>query len=68
MLCYCHDIHELVQALTHKYEPDEWRLFLDASKTSLKAVLLHKGNVKPYIPIARCVHLWETYDNMDILL
>ena len=35
-LCYCHDVHELFQALSQKYEPDEWSLFIDASKTSLK--------------------------------
>ncbi|GFV79149.1 uncharacterized protein TNCV_2613351 [Trichonephila clavipes] len=25
------------------YEPEEWRLFIDSSKRSLKAVLLHNG-------------------------
>ena len=66
-LCHCHDIHELFQALSQKYKPDEWRLFIHASKTSLKAVLLYKGIVKPHIPIGHCVHLRETYDNMNAL-
>ena len=34
----------------------------------MKAVLLHKGNVKPSIPTGHSVDLRETYDNMDILL
>ena len=30
----------------------KWRLFIDSSKRSLKAVLLYIGNQKPSIPIA----------------
>ena len=52
--------------ITH--DPDEWRLFIDSSKTSLKAVLLHNGNVLPSIPVGHAVHLKETYDNMKQLL
>ena len=52
--------------ITH--DPDEWRLFIDSSKTSLKAVLLHNGNVLPSIPVGHAVHLKEKYDNMKQLL
>ena len=52
--------------ITH--DPDEWRLFIDSSKTSLKAVLLHNGNVLLSIPVGRAVHMKETYDNMKQLL
>lgn len=48
--------------------PKEWRLFIDASKTSLKAVLLHNGNVLPLILVAQTAHMQETYDNMEQLL
>ena len=51
------------------YHPNEWRLFIDSSKTSLKAVLLlHIGNVLPSIPVGHAVHMKETYDNMKQLL
>ena len=46
----------------------EWRLFIDASKRSLKAVLLHIGNKKPSMPIAHSAQLKESYDSIEILL
>ena len=36
-------------------------LFLDSRKTSLKAILLDNGNVKPSISIAHAVNIKETY-------
>ena len=51
-LCYCHDIEELFQILGIVHIVNKWRLFIDSSKRSLKAVLLHIGNKKPSIPIA----------------
>ena len=38
-LCYCHDIEKLIQTLDIVHIVDEWKLFLDSSKRSLKAVL-----------------------------
>jgi len=42
--------------------------FIDPLKTSLKAVLLHNGNLLPLIPVGHPVHLKETYDNLKQLL
>ena len=67
-LVYCHDIDRLMAALRITYDPNEWRFFIDSSKTSLKAVLLHNGNVLPSIPVGHAVHMKETYDNMKQLL
>ena len=67
-LCYCHDINGLFTAMSQTYVKSEWRLFIDSSQRSLKAVLLHNGNIMPSIPVAHSVHLKETYDNMEILL
>ena len=50
------------------YEPDKWRLFVDSSKVSLKAVLLHDGNVLPAIPLVHAFHIKETYENLKWLL
>jgi hypothetical protein len=35
---------------------------------SLKAVLLHKGNILPSIPVAYAIHKQETYENVKELL
>ena len=40
-LVYCNDIDGLMAALMIAHNPDEWRVFIDTSKTSLKAILLH---------------------------
>ena len=45
-VCYCNDIHDLIQSLDQQYEPSEWRLLIDSNKASLKAVLLHIENKK----------------------
>ncbi|CAG9789605.1 unnamed protein product [Diatraea saccharalis] len=43
--------------MSSTYSPDQWRLFIDSSKISLKAVLLHNGNEFPSVPLAHGVHL-----------
>jgi len=48
--------------------PLEWRLFIDSSKVSLKAVLLRNGNALPSIPVGHSVHNEESYENMKILM
>ena len=50
------------------YDPEEWRLFIDSNKASIKAVLLHNGNEKPSIPVAHGTGLNETYESMELLL
>ena len=47
---------------------NEWRIFIDSAKRSLKAVLPHIGNKKHYIPIARSAQLKDSYDSIEILL
>ena len=50
--------------LDYKHDRDKWRLFIDSSKTSVKAVLLHNGNVKSSIPTAHALNMKETYKAM----
>ena len=52
-LVACKDVDGLFEALNKSHRSDEWRLFIDSSKVSLKAVLLHNGNVLPSIPCIR---------------
>jgi hypothetical protein len=63
-LCFCSDIDGLFTALEIEYDPGNWRLFIDSSTRSLKAVLLHNGNIFPSIP----VHLKEDYGNVKLFL
>lgn len=67
-LVVCSDVNGLMNCLNLDHTPSEWRLFIDSSKLSLKAVLLHNGNQLPSIPIGHAVHMKETYINMKTLL
>jgi hypothetical protein len=67
-LVYCNDVRGLITKMGYTYDPNEWRLFIDSSKRSLKAVLLHNGNELASLPLAHSVHLKETYDDMKHLL
>ena len=58
----------LLNAMDHKYNPDDRRLFIDSSKTSIKGALLHIGNIYPSIPIAFANNMTESYENMKVIL
>ncbi|KAI6659631.1 hypothetical protein LOD99_14554 [Oopsacas minuta] len=64
-VCYCNDIEGLYAKLLQEHSSSDWRLFIDSSKRSLKAVLLHNGNLKPGVPIAHSVYLKETFVNLQ---
>ena len=57
-----------MQSLGYQHVSSEWRLFIDASKTSLKAVLLHNGNTKPSVGLAYAVNMKESYESIKTLL
>ena len=61
-------IDGLMQTLNSNHIPLDWRLFIDSSKFSFKAVLLHNGNTLPSIPFGPSVHNNESYKNMNILM
>jgi len=67
-LVYCCDISGLIQQLGVTYAPEEWRLFIDSSVRSLKAVLLHNTNKLASVPVAHSVILKESYESMKFLL
>lgn len=67
-LCACVDIPGLFRAMQQEYDANEWRLFIDSSRRSLKAVLVHIGNEKPSIPIGFANGMKETYESMAKLL
>lgn len=67
-ICYCNDVQGLFEALKLENKVDDWRLFIDSSKHSLKAALLHKGNSLPSIPVAHSENTKETYLSISNLL
>lgn len=67
-LVYCNNIAGLVEAMGIEYNPAEWRLFIDSSSRSLKAVLLNNGNKFASIPVGHSVQLSETHNSMELLL
>ena len=67
-ITYCNDINGLFKKFNTVHNPNEWRLFIDSSTESLKAVLLHNGNLKPTIPIAYSTKHKENYEAMRLLL
>jgi len=62
---YCHDVEGLMNKMKLG---DEWRLFLDSSTRSFKAVLLHNTNVYASIPILHSMELKENYENVQLVL
>ena len=67
-LVTCTDIVGLMQTLNINHNSLDWRLLIDSSKLSLKAILLHNGNTLPSIPVGHSVHNKEPYENVKILM
>ena len=51
-LVCCVDVQGLIKKLGTVYNSNEWHLFIDASKSSLKDILLHNTNQFAFIPLA----------------
>lgn len=67
-IAFLADLDGLFAKYGLKHKASEWRLFIDGSTTSLKAMLLHNGNIHPSIPLAYCRKLPESYENMKHIL
>jgi len=65
---HCHNIAGLMSSLGYTYEAKDWRLFIDASKSSLKAVLLYIDNSKSPVPVALNLNTKETYESLKQIL
>ena len=57
-----------MEVLGHEFNPDQWRLFTDSSKMSLKVVLLHNRNKFPSVPLAHAANMRKSYETMKLLL
>ena len=67
-LCYCKDVNGLFAAIGIVHDPSEWRLFIDSSSRSLKAVLLYNGNKHSSIPVDYSMQMSESFKNVHQLL
>ena len=67
-ICFCNNVSGLFYSIGIPCIPSKWRLFIDNSSKSLKAVLIHKGNKYPSLSLAHSVHLKETYENVKTVL
>lgn len=68
-LAYCTDVKGLMDEYCKDlYKPEQWSLFIDSSKRSIKAVLLHNTNVYAPIPIAHSTVMEEKYEKLKVLL
>ncbi|XP_049800441.1 uncharacterized protein LOC126235714 [Schistocerca nitens] len=67
-LTFCNDVAGLMKVLNFTYISQEWRLFIDASKTSLKGFLLHNGNKIPSVPVAYASLTKENYEFVQRML
>jgi len=67
-LVACKYMYGLFKALNMSHCSGECRLFIDSSKVSLKAVLLHNGNVLSSIAVAHAFGIKESDDSMKQLL
>ena len=66
-LVACKNVDGLFKTLNISHCSDEWRLFIDSSKVSPKAVLLDNGNVLPSIPVTHGFGIKENDDSMKQL-
>ena len=59
-LCFCKDVEGLFCVIGIDHILSEWILFIDSSVESLKAILLHNGNIWPPIPVGHSTHKRKT--------
>jgi hypothetical protein len=54
---FCNGVCSVMEFLGREYNLDQWRLFIDLSKVSLKVVLLHNGNRFPSVTLANAANM-----------
>ena len=66
---YCNNIQGLLSEIDFpEYNSDEWRLFIDSSKWSLKCMLHYNGNKFACVPSGHSVIVKEHYLNVKMVL
>jgi hypothetical protein len=57
-----------MEELQLEHTSGQWRLFIDLSKVSVKAVLLLNGNKFASIPLVHAIDMKGTYKYLEVLL
>ena len=65
-LVYCVDVQGVIKKLGTIYNSNDWHFFIDASKLSLKAVLLHNTSQFASIPLAHSTCIKESYEYIKL--
>ena len=67
-ICHCVEIRNLMFAMDIVYVQEDWRLFIDSSVTSLKAIFLHNDFLKPSLPVTHspvAMKQWSLLDHIN---
>ena len=66
---FCNNVEGVLKKLGDtQYDPNDWRIFIDSCKRSLKCVLLHNGNDFGSIPLGHSTTLKEKYSDSKFVL
>jgi hypothetical protein len=65
---YSNKVDSLMEALFQQHDWNEWHLFIDSLRLSLKAVLLQNKNKYLSVPTAHAIYVKKSYDSMHHLL
>ena len=67
-IVFCNNVEGVLKKLgVTQYDPNDWRLFIDSCKRSLKCVLLHNGKDFGSIPFGHSTTLEEKYSDVKFV-
>ena len=68
-IVFCNNVEGVLKKLgVTQYDPNDWRLFINSCKRSLKCVLLHNGNDFGFIPLGHSTTLKAKYSDIKFVL
>ena len=68
-MVFCNNVEGILKKLgVTQYDPNDWRLYINSCKRSLKCVLLHNGNHLGSTPVGHSTTLKEKYSEIKFVL
>ena len=68
-IVYCNKVEGFIKKLgIFEYNSNDWRIFIDNCKKSLKCVLLHNGNTFESIPFGHSKAFKEKYIEIEFVM
>ena len=65
---FCNDVCSVMEVLGLEYNLNQWHLFIESSRVSLKVVLHHSGSRFPSVPMAHAANMKKRYKIMKLML